>query len=233
MGEQLTLALVFGAGFLSFLSPCVLPLLPSFFSYVCGLSFQREIDDHTWAERRRVLIHTIAFVIGLSTVFLGLGWSASVFGKLLFEYSHVLRWVGAVLIGFMGLKLLGIVPLSVLDREWRLHPAPSMGYVGSLFLGMAFAAGWTPCIGPILAGVLVLAGSQPHMAMAYLLAYTAGLGVPFLLSALFLSNWSSMRNYLNIVQPIAGVILLIFAVLLATNGLSGLSTWFMAKLAPR
>jgi len=231
MGEQLTLALVFGAGFLSFASPCILPLLPSFFSYVCGLSAQPEGEKQSWAERMRVLTHTAAFVVGLSTVFLGLGWSASIFGKMIFEYSRLLRWVGAVFIGLMGLKLLGVISLPMLDREWRLYPASSVGYLGSVFLGVAFAAGWTPCIGPILAGVLVLAGSQPHMAMAYLVAYTAGLAVPFLLSALFLSSWSAFRRYLHIVQPFAGIILVVFAILLATNWLTGLSTWLIAKMA--
>ncbi|NLJ26203.1 MAG: cytochrome c biogenesis protein CcdA [Firmicutes bacterium] len=230
MGEQLTLALVFGAGFLSFASPCVLPLLPSFLSYVCGLSVQAGERGYSWAERRRILAHTIAFVIGLSTVFLALGWSASLFGTILFDYSHILRWIGAVFIGIMGLKLLGVVSLPLLDREWRFHPTGSVSYVGSLLLGVAFAAGWTPCIGPILAGVLVLAGSEPQMALAYLAAYTVGLAVPFLLSALFLSSWPTLRRYVNIVQPVAGAILLLFAVLLATNWLTGLSTWFIGKV---
>lgn len=231
MAEQLTLALVFGAGFLSFTSPCVLPLLPSFLSYVCGLSVQTEARDYSWAERRRILAHTIAFVIGLSTVFLALGWSASFFGTILFDYSHILRWIGAVFIGVMGLKLLGVVSLPFLDREWRMHPSGSISYVGSLLLGVAFAAGWTPCIGPILAGVLVLAGSKPQMALAYLVAYTFGFAIPFLLSALFLSSWPTLRRYVNIVQPVAGAILLLFAVLLATNWLTGFSTWFMGKVA--
>lgn len=230
MGDQLTLALAFGAGFLSFVSPCVLPILPSFFSYVCGLSVQTETADYGWTERRRVLTHTAAFVLGLSTVFLGLGWSASIFGRLMFDYSHVLRWVGALFIGLMGFKLLGVVSIPFLDREWRFHPSSSANYFGSLFLGMAFAAGWTPCIGPILAAVLVLAGSQPQMALAYLLAYSMGLAVPFLLSALFLTSWPGIRRHLGVVQPIAGVLMLIFAVLLATNWLAGLSTWLMAKL---
>ena len=231
MGEQLTLALVFGAGFLSFASPCVLPLLPSFLSYVCGLSLQTGSKKYSWAERKRLLAHAAAFVVGLSTVFLALGWSASLFGRLLFDYSHVLRIIGAIFIGLMGLKLLGVFSLPFLDREWRMHPDRPASYLGSLFLGIAFAAGWTPCIGPILAAVLVLAGSQPQMALAYLAAYTVGLAVPFLLSALFLSSWSGLRRYLNVVQPIAGVILLVFAVLLATDWLTGLSTWFMAGMA--
>ena len=147
MGDQLTLALAFGAGFLSFVSPCVLPILPSFFSYVCGLSVQTETADYGWTERRRVLTHTAAFVLGLSTVFLGLGWSASIFGRLMFDYSHVLRWVGALFIGLMGFKLLGVVSIPFLDREWRFHPSSSANYFGSLFLGMAFAAGWTLVLG--------------------------------------------------------------------------------------
>lgn len=231
MADQLTLAIAFGAGFLSFASPCVLPLLPSFFSYVCGLQVQGESTQVSWSERRRVLAHTIVFVLGLSTVFLALGWSASVFGRLLFEYSHILRWIGAILVGTMGLKLLGVLSLPFLDREWRFHPTSSASYLGSLLLGVAFAAGWTPCIGPILAGVLVLAGSEPQMALAYLMAYTLGLGVPFLISALFLTSWSGLRRHLNVVQPIAGVIMLVVAVLLATNWLTGLSTWLLIKLS--
>ncbi len=231
MGEQLTLALVFGAGFLSFASPCVLPLLPSFLSYVCGLSIQTDGKHYSWSERKRVLAHTAAFVVGLSTVFLALGWSASFFGTLLFDYSHILRTIGAIFIGLMGLKLLGAFSLPFLDREWRIHPGKPVSYLGSLLLGIAFAAGWTPCIGPILAAVLVLAGSQPQMALGYLAAYTVGLAIPFLLSALFMSSWPGLRRYLGVVQPVAGVILLIFAVLLATNWLAGLSTWFIARMS--
>ena len=233
MTSQLSITIAFGAGLLSFISPCVLPLLPSFFSYVCGLTLQEQEESASmgWAERGRVVAHGAVFVLGLSTVFLALGWSASVFGQLLFGYSHILRWLGAVIVGAMGLKLLGVLSLPFLDREWRFHPTRTASYFGSLLLGAAFAAGWTPCIGPILAGVLVLAGSEPHMALTYLLAYTLGLGIPFLLSALFLTSWSGLRRYLHIVQPIAGVMMLIVAVLLATNWLAGLSTWLIIKLS--
>jgi cytochrome c-type biogenesis protein len=215
-----TLPLAFAAGVLSFLSPCVLPLVPSYLAYVGG---------GAGAKRGVVLRSSLYFVLGFSLVFIGLGASASLLGSVLSAYRRELTLVGGVLILFFGLVMLG-VRIPFLQRDARLRfGGETRTPVGAVFLGMAFAAGWTPCIGPVLGGVLTLAGTTGQLGQGVLLlsAYALGLAVPFLLAALMFESFSRFsarfRRHLPWVERVSGVILIIAGLMLLTGTFTALN----------
>jgi cytochrome c-type biogenesis protein len=171
----------FTAGVLSFLSPCVLPLVPSYIGFLTGLSL-----DEMGSRRRTALVHAILFVLGFSLVFILLGATATAFGRTLKYHEIWVQRVGGVLIIIFGLVCLGVIKFGALQQEKRVHlQNKPLGYLGSVLVGMTFAAGWTPCIGPILGGILTVASASETVGrgMALLAAYSAGLAVPFLLAA--------------------------------------------------
>ena len=220
-----TLGLAFTAGLLSFLSPCVLPLVPSYLAYVGG----------SGAEKRALLIrNALLFVLGFSMIFIALGASASALGSLLRANREVLTIGGGVLVILFGLVLLGLIRLPVLMRDTRVqakHDASTP--IGAVLLGMAFAAGWTPCIGPVLGGILTLAGASGTLleGVTMLAVYSAGLAVPFLLAALalepFLRVSRRMRRWLPWVERAAGGLLVIAGVLMVTGTYTRLNTWLL------
>lgn len=220
-----TLSLAFTAGVLSFLSPCVLPLVPSYLAYVGG----------SGATSRLVLIrNALLFILGFSLIFIALGASASALGSLLRESRDILTIVGGVLVFLFGLVLLGVVRLPVLMRDTRVqaqHDASTPW--GAVLLGMAFAAGWTPCIGPVLGGILTLAGASGTLSTGVLLlaVYSLGLAVPFLLAALalepFLRVSRGMRTWLPWVERASGALLLIAGVLMVTGTYTQLNSWLL------
>ena len=226
-----TLPLAFFAGVLSFLSPCVLPLVPSYLAYVGGSSAQGE----SGAASRRVLIrNSLFFILGFSLIFIGLGASASLIGGLLQENRRVLTLVGGGLIISFGLVMLGVIRLPFLYRDTRKQfSGDSSTPVGAVLLGMAFAAGWTPCIGPVLGGVLTLAGASGTLALgvALLASYALGLAVPFLLSALAIGSFTRFshrfRRYLPWVERVSGGILLVAGVMLLTGTYTELNTYLI------
>jgi cytochrome c-type biogenesis protein len=220
------LAIAFSAGLLSFLSPCVLPLVPSYVSFITGLA----LDDVQHA-RRAAFIHTLLFVAGFTLVFLALGATATVLGQ--FLRTHVL-WIsrlgGALLIVF-GLFLLGVLRIGAFSRERRVHLADKpLGYLGTVFVGITFGAGWTPCIGPVLGGILTYAASEASMSRGLMLlgAYSLGLALPFILASVALGKFFSVfewiRKHLGLMNKLSGAMLVAIGVLMATNQFSLLAS---------
>ena len=214
-----TLFVAFIAGLLSFLSPCVLPLVPSYIGFITGLG----LEDITRA-RKTTLIHAVLFVIGFSTIFVLLGAGATLIGQLLTQFKPIIARVGGFMLIALGLWMLGIFQFGALNQERRFHLNDKpLGYLGTILVGVAFGAGWTPCLGPIISGILMIAGSEASVGrgVALLAAYSAGLAVPFLLSALLLERFFTFfqrfRSKLGLVNRIAGVLLIVVGVMLLTG----------------
>jgi cytochrome c-type biogenesis protein len=217
----------FGAGLLSFLSPCVLPLIPSYVTFITGLS----LDDVQHA-RRAALVHGVLFVLGFTLVFLAMGATATMLGQSLLQYRDLISRIGGVVIIIFGFYLLGVLNIGFLSRERRFHVADKpVGYFGTMFVGFAFGAGWTPCIGPMLGSILLYTGSQADFVkgMWLLLAYSLGLAVPFLLSAVAVDRFSTffqrMRGRMVWISRISGVVLIGIGLLMVTNYFTILASW--------
>lgn len=230
-GPDVSFLGAFIAGLLSFLSPCVLPLIPSYITYITGLSFadlQAEHPSHV--IRRKALLHSIAFIIGFTTVFVLLGASATLVGSFLQSKATLIRKIGGILIVLFGIHVTGLVPVRLLMGEKRITISrkPS-GYLGSFLVGLVFAAGWTPCIGPILAAILTLAATEENVSrgILLLLLYSLGLGIPFLLSSLamhrFLILFNRYKRHIRVFEIVTGLFLVLIGVLLYTNWLTRLS----------
>jgi len=233
--DSIGISIAFGAGVLSFLSPCVLPLVPSYLSFVTGMSLE---DLQEGVDRKATLIHSVLFVTGFTGIFLLLGASASFLGQFLKLYEVWIARVGGLIIIVLGLHLAGAFRLTPLMRERRvhLHDKPA-GYLGTIGVGAAFGAGWTPCIGPVLGAILTFAASQEQFwaGVGLLFVYSLGLAVPFLLSALaldaFLKAFSRFRRVLPAVQVISGVLLVILGLFLVTGTFSALSG-YLTRFTP-
>ena len=231
-GESLGVAVAFSAGLFSFLSPCVLPLFPSYVSFITGMSVADLTTELTPAARRRVLIHAVAFVLGFSLVFVALGASFSAAGQFLLDYREWIRRIGGALIVIFGLYIVGLLRIGFFGRtqQWQLREKPA-GYLGSLAVGITFAIGWTPCVGPILGAILSLAGTAETVqrGIGLLVAYSAGLGLPFLVSAAalgpFLALFKRYRPFIPVVERAAGVVLVVVGVLVFMNWYVSLNTW--------
>jgi cytochrome c-type biogenesis protein len=228
--QTLGLSVAFVAGLFSFLSPCVLPLIPSYASFITGMSLDELTAGGGGRERRAVLVHGLLFVLGFTLVFLALGASATFIGSLLQVYGGVVGQVGGVLLIVFGLYLLGVLRLPGAEREWRVHLADKpVGYLGTVLVGVAFGAGWTPCIGPVLGGILTLAATRGSLAegVGLLAVYSAGLAVPFLLATLllerFLDFFRRFRSLLPWVGRLSGALLIVVGLLLVTGSFSALS----------
>ena len=226
MSENVTLLAAFAAGFLSFISPCVLPLIPGYISFVSGASLEEMRAGHGSA-RRLVLMRSLAFVLGFSLVFIALGASATAIGKFIFDKLPVLSKVAGVLIILFGLHMMGVFRLAVLDTEKRAQTQRKpTGPLGAFLVGLAFAFGWTPCIGPILAGILVVAGSRDTIAEGVLLlaVYSLGLGIPFLLTSVaidrFFSVAAAIRRHYHAIEMTSGGLLVAIGVLIFTGQLT-------------
>ena len=221
------LTISFTAGLLSFLSPCVLPLIPSYVTFITGMSL--EDAQHS---RRAALTHSLLFVAGFSTIFILLGASATGLGRLLAAWEEWITRIGGLLIVTFGLYMLGVFNVSWLSAERRIHLANKpVGYLGTALVGIAFGAGWTPCIGPILGGVLTLAATSGEVAtgVLHLSVYSLGLAVPFLLAAVmlqqFLAFFTRFRTKMVWVMRIAGVLMIIIGLLLVTDQFTRLATY--------
>lgn len=231
LSQSLGVAAAFGAGILSFLSPCVLPLVPSYLSFVTGMSLE---DLEGGVDRRAALTHSLLFVGGFTTIFMLLGASASFLGQFFRVYETWIARVGGLVIILMGIHLMGLLRIAPLMSEKRIHvhdkPA---GYMGTVGVGMAFGAGWTPCIGPVLGGILTFAASTEHFwsGVGLLAVYSAGLAIPFLVSALalerFLEFFARFRRFLPWVQRASGALLVVLGLLLVSGSFTVLSTYLV------
>jgi cytochrome c-type biogenesis protein len=222
------------AGLVSFLSPCVLPLVPPYLVYLTGASIEHVANNEAASSSRRaVMISAAMFVLGFSTVFVALGASASLIGALIRAWSAELSVVAGIVIILMGLHFLGLTRIGLLMREGRLPIPTPVGLWGAYVMGLAFAFGWTPCIGPILAAILSVAAAEATVAKgAGLLAvYSAGLGIPFLIAAFMVEQFSSvfsrMKRHLAKVEQAMGVLLVITGVGFLTGGVSTVSIWLL------
>ena len=226
---QVSLFAAFSAGLLSFISPCVLPLVPSYLSYITGLSVENLAKVE---ERERfkstILVNALLFIAGFSTVFIAFGASASLIGQVLYEYQDIIRKIGGALIIIFGFYLLGILKLNIFMTERRLVHFESrpVGYLGSFLIGTAFAAGWTPCVGPVLGTILAYASTTESMSGGVMLlsAYSFGLGLPFFLTAFgmdtFLSYFKSLRTYLGGVSVVSGGLLVLVGIMIFTDSVT-------------
>ncbi len=225
------------AGAISFLSPCVLPLVPPYLCYMAGATVSdltENIDNEANQRlRKKVVFHSLLFVLGFSVVFISLGASATAIGKLLLQYSDTLAKIAGIIIIIMGLQFLGVFKFAFLQREARFQNS-GKGPIGTFVMGLCFAFGWTPCIGPILAPILGLAGSRETVGEgAFLLGvYSAGLGIPFVLSALFVGPFMNFLNrfkkHLGRVEQFMGVLLVLTGILFLTGGMQAFAFWLLA-----
>jgi cytochrome c-type biogenesis protein len=233
MATDVTLPAAAAAGLLSFLSPCVLPLVPPYLTFIAGTTIEDVAYERVGRARRDIFLAAVLFVLGFSTVFVALGATASVFGQVLREHIGFLSILAGLAIILMGLHFLGVFKLSVLYREKRIEVEKPLGLWGAYVLGLAFAFGWTPCIGPILAAILAVAASEETVGRgAGLLAvYSLGLGIPFLLAALafepFIGFLKRFRAHFPVVERIVGVLLIATGIAFLTGTMQSLSYWLL------
>jgi cytochrome c-type biogenesis protein len=232
--QEVTYFGAFIAGLLSFLSPCVLPLIPSYITYITGLSFADLQSEHpSHKVRQTAMLHSMSFILGFTVVFVLLGASATYIGSFLNQHAGFLRKAGGILIMLLGIHVTGLVPITMLLGEKRvtLHHKPA-GFAGTFLVGIAFAAGWTPCIGPILAAILMVAATEENVyhGILLLLLYSLGLGIPFLLSSLamhqFIVAFQRFKKYIRLFEIATGIFLVIIGIVIYFNWLSRFSRVF-------
>lgn len=225
------------AGLVSFLSPCVLPLVPPYLGYLGGTTInlasnsESHLDARIW---RRVVLGSLVFVLGFTTVFVGLGAGASVFGQFIQTFRSELSIVAGLLIILFGLHFLGLLRIPLLYKDARYHgEMPGTGLVGAYVIGLAFAFGWTPCIGPILATVLALAANEASLGagVRLLFVYSLGLGIPFILAAVairpFLSFMQRFRRHLGVVEKVMGAVLVLTGIMFLSGSMNWLGQWMI------
>ncbi|MFZ1774857.1 MAG: cytochrome c biogenesis protein CcdA [Rhizobiaceae bacterium] len=223
------------AGILSFLSPCILPIVPPYLAWLAGVSFEEFKSDSPPAKiKARIVLSAFVFVLGFSTVFIALGATASVIGKTIAQYFDVLSLIAGGVLVIMGLHFMGLFKLSFLMREARVQVAKRpAGLIGAYVVGLAFAFGWTPCVGPVLAAILFVAGSEGTALRGGMLlaAYSLGIGVPFLIAAAFAGPflaWSQRaRASMHRIEFIMGLLLVVTGVLFMTGQMSAISYWLL------
>lgn len=243
MEEHVTLLAAFGAGLLSFISPCVLPLIPGYLSYISGLSVDemRGIPalgaPASPAPRKRVVLASLAFILGFSLVFVSLGASASAIGHFLMSRLSLLGRIAGAIIVVFGLHTMGLLRVEWLYREKRVQaPQQPAGLIGAVLVGIAFAFGWTPCIGPILAGILAVAAAQNTVlqGVRLLAVYSLGLAIPFLATALamnsFFTAFARIRRYYHAIELTSGALLVAIGILIFTNRFTVIARWLTPYL---
>jgi cytochrome c-type biogenesis protein len=223
--EAVSFPAAFLAGLLSFFSPCVLPLIPAYFTFITGYSLE-ELTEGNIEIRKKVILSTISFVLGFSVVFILMGGSASYLGGLIYKYKNLIRIIGGVLIIILGIHLTGVFRIRSLEFEKRIQiQKKPLHFLGTFIIGMAFGAGWSPCIGPLLGSILIVAGSQETIGQGMVLlgVYSAGLALPFVIISIFINfllvfmkRASRVLKYVNVV---AGILLILVGLVLVTNKL--------------
>ena len=223
--QQISGMIAFSAGLLSFASPCVLPLVPSYITYITGASFKELTDAEARSKLRwATIFHSLFFIMGFSLIFILMGASASYLGQLLAQYQYWIMKAGGVLIILLGIHFTGIIniPFLQMEKRFEMRKKP-LGYLGSFLVGVAFAAGWTPCIGPILSTILIYASTSKSFTTGILLLtyYSIGLGIPFFLSSLafnsFLSAFDKIKRYMRVITIVSGLFLIAIGILFLTD----------------
>lgn len=239
LSQGLTLSILLYAlfmGIISFASPCILPLVPSYVSYITGISFDELVSRESRRKNMRItVLHSLAFVAGFSIIFVLLGATASLAGSVLIQHLDTIRVVGGLLIIVMGVFVMDIINIPFLQREAKVHlKTRPAGYAGTLIVGMIFGAGWTPCTGPFLGSVLALAMTTTTLnkGMALLAFYSIGLGVPFILSAIaisaFLSSFNRLKKHFRAIKIMSGIILIAMGLLLVTDNMTLLTSYILS-----
>lgn len=220
MNTDINIFLAFGAGFLSFVSPCTLPLYPAFLSYITGMTLD-ELKNERGMMQKRAILHTLFFLLGFSIIFIAIGFGTSIAESFFIQYQQLLRQVGAILIVVFGLMIVGLLQIDFLmkDRKFMFKNRPS-GYFGSVLIGLAFAAGWTPCTGPILMAIITLGGTNPDSAIWYMLAYFLGFAIPFFILSFYISRMTWIRKNSQLIIKVGGYIMIAVGVLLFFDGLT-------------
>ncbi|MBN1881529.1 MAG: sulfite exporter TauE/SafE family protein [Deltaproteobacteria bacterium] len=263
MDTQLSIFVAFWAGIVSFISPCVLPLLPSYLTFITGMSFDELTGENKKSVRRATVLHSIFFIIGFSIVFTALGALFGLMGGALFTYKEIIRKIGAVLLIVLGIYISGLIRMmllriqygmiererepgpilsffirlfSLMDTERKVHlKQKPAGFIGSSLVGITFAAGWSPCLGPIVAAILSLAvigeSSNALYGVVLLLVFSLGLGLPFLLASLafnsFLALFNRFKRFIPAVNIVAGLLLVVLGVFLFTTGFEAILTYIL------
>lgn len=216
--------LAFGAGLLSFVSPCVLPLYPAFLSYITGMSVS-ELQSENQGIGKRSLFHTIMFLLGFSAIFITIGFSTTVISEFFLMYQHLIRQIGAILIVFFGLVIVGILNFDFLskNRSITLKNRPA-GFIGSFIIGMAFSMGWTPCTGPILMVVISLAATNPDQGMILMISYVLGFAIPFLILSFFIGRFDWIKRHSERIMQVGGYIMIAFGIALFFDWMTKLTS---------
>lgn len=234
--QTLSFFIAFTAGFLSFVSPCVLPLVPSYVSYITGLSLEELTSK---AENRRIwwitLKNSLLFILGFSVVFIAFGASATLIGQVFLSHQGGLRKLGGILVIIFGLAIIGVIkiPFLMSYKQIEIQNRPA-GFMGSILVGVAFAAGWTPCVGPILGTILLYASTTQSVTsgIQLLFVYSIGLALPLLITALavnaFLASFRKIKDYLWIVSWVSGIFLIVVGVMIFTNSFTRFAAWLAA-----
>jgi len=226
-GGNVNVWIAFIGGVVSFISPCVLPLYPSFLSYITGVSVDNLKNNFNKKDiRRQTLLHTLFFSIGFSIIFISLGFGASLIGDFFYQFQDLIRKIGAILMIFMGLFLGGWIKWNWLMKERRMEiKSRPTGYLGSVLIGISFAAGWTPCVGPILALILTLAATDPSKGALYLTVYSIGFALPFFIMAFFIGSTRWIVRYSEKIMKVGGVLLVLVGILLFSNQMAKITVF--------
>jgi cytochrome c-type biogenesis protein len=221
--------IAFWAGLASFISPCCLPLYPSYISYITGISVSRLKNDTNKAVRFRTMMHTLFFILGFSIVYYTIGIFSGLIAETFSDYSDLLSKIAAILIIVMGLFMLGIFKPQLLMREfkfkWNFKP---LGYFGSLLIGIGFAAGWSPCVGPILSSIVALAATEQGIWFKLITAYTLGFAIPFFVMAFFIGSTGWILKYSNLIMKIGGAVMILVGILLYTGQMYKITIWLQS-----
>lgn len=223
--SEINIFIAFGAGLLSFISPCVLPLYPAFLSYITGMSVNEIKEDNSMLKRKS-LLHTICFLLGFSSIFIILGFGTTFLGEFLTTYKEIIRQIGAILIVFFGLVIVGILNFEFLmkDKKITFKNRPA-GFVGSFLIGMAFSLGWTPCMGPILMVVISLAASNPDLGMIMMISYILGFSIPFLVLSFFIGKLSWIKRHSIKFMKIGGYMMIFMGIALFFDWMTKLTSF--------
>jgi cytochrome c-type biogenesis protein len=226
---DVNVGIAFAAGFASFISPCCLPLYPAYLSYITGVSVTQIKTDTSSSMRFKTMSHTFFFILGFSAVFFALGYGTNAFADVFRDHQDMIRKLSSIFIVLMGLFIMGIFQPQLLMKERKLNmkwkPA---GYLGSFVFGIGFAAGWSPCIGPILTAILALAASNPGTWIGMTTAYSIGFAVPFFTLAFFLGSARWILKYSNTLMKIGGAMMIVMGVLLFTDRMTSITIWLQS-----